>query len=316
MENPPAEAAKQSSRLKDDLLTDLNVRHELNVPLALLTWYGIGGPARVLAHPSTVHQLSALAARCREQSVPVYVLGAGANLLVADAGVDGVVIQLDDPAWRQVHRERDGVTVGCGYDLMQLVRQTARDGLRGLQVLAGIPASVGGAVRMNAGGSFGEIGKSVRRVQAMDATGHVYYRHRDDLVFSYRKTNITAPYILEVEFDLTADDPKTLVQEFKEIFLFKRNSQPLAAQSAGCAFKNPPPGEDGETRSAGTLIDRAGFKGYRVGGAEVSLKHANFVVTDKSLCTASDVLTLLDYVQQTVAERFGVMLEREIVVWK
>ena len=279
------------------------------------TWYGVGGTARVLAHPSSVQQLSALAARCREQNVPVYVLGAGANLLVSDNGVDGVVVKLDDPAWRQVQRQADGVTVGCGYDLMQLVRQTARDGLRGLQVLAGIPASVGGAVRMNAGGSFGDIGKTVRRLQVMDATGHVYYRHRDDLAFSYRKTNITAPYILDVEFDLTADDPQALVQEFKEIFLFKRNSQPLAAQSAGCAFKNPPADEDGQSTSAGALIDRAGLKGYRVGGAEVSIKHANFVVTNSERCTASDVLALLEHVQQTVSDRFGVMLDREIVVW-
>ena len=315
MGKPPTGGASRPSRVDVDLLADLNIRHDLNVSLAALTWFGVGGEARVLAHPSSVHQHSALAARCHAQGVPVYVLGAGANLLVSDEGVDGVVIQLDDPSWRQVRREANILTVGAGFDLMKLVRQSARDGLRGLQVLAGIPASVGGAVRMNAGGAFGDIGKSVQRVQVMDATGHVYYRHRDDLAFTYRKTNITAPYILEVEFDLTADDPETLAQELMEVFLFKRNSQPpLAAQSAGCAFKNPPASEDGERQSAGALIDRAGLKGYRIGGAEISTKHANFVLTHDR-CTAADVLALMEHVQRTVADHFGVKLEREIMVW-
>ena len=148
----------------------------------------------------------------------------------------------------------------------------------------------------------------------MDTRGHVYSRDRDDLVFGYRKTNIVAPFILEVVFDLARDSPARIVHELKEVFLYKKNNQPLADRSAGCAFKNPPPGSVGCQESAGRLIERAGLRGYRLGGAEISTKHANFVVTHNG-CTATHVLALIDHVQCTVAERFGVQLEREVVVW-
>ena len=306
------------------ILTDLNIRHDCGVPLGPLTWYGVGGPASLLAYPSSVQQLSALAARCHEMELPVYVLGSGANLLVADQGVQGMVVQLDDPCFKQVKTDGNTLTVGAGVDLAKLVLQSAKAGLKGLECLAGIPASVGGAVRMNAGGLFGEIGQSVRRVMVCDASGQIYYRDNDDLIFGYRKTNITARYILEVEFELSQDNPESLMRQVKEIFLFKRNSQPLADRSAGCAFKNPEavgPGvvsadeaDSNQQVSAGQLIDRAGLKGLRIGGAEVSPRHANFIVTHTG-CTANDIVAVLERVQQTVLERFGVLLDREVVVW-
>lgn len=279
-----------------------------------LTWYGVGGKARILAQPSSVQQLSALAARAHEQKIPTYVLGGGANLLVADAGVDGLVIQLNDPCFQQLKIKGPIVTVGAGYDLFKLVPELAKAGLGGLEVLAGIPGSVGGAVRMNAGGAFGDTGKSVRRVQVMDSTGQVYYRDRDDLIFSYRKSNIAARYILEVEFELTPDDPEALMRRVKEVFFYKKSSQPLSDHSAGCAFKNPAPDADGRPRSAGKLIDQAGLKGFRIGAAEVSPQHANFIVAQPG-CTASDILAVMEHVQRTVLEKFGVHLEREVVVW-
>ena len=306
------------------LLADLNIRYECGVPLGPLTWYGVGGPASLLAYPSSVQQLSVLAARCHEVGQPIYVLGSGANLLVADQGVSGVVVQLDDPCFKQLKMEGCTLTVGAGFDLAKLVLESAKAGLKGLECLAGIPASVGGAVRMNAGGVFGEIGQAVKRVMVCDASGQIYYRDSDDLVFSYRKTNIVAPYILEVEFELSQDNPDALMRRVKEIFLFKRNSQPLADRSAGCAFKNPQQGQPGvdsidwvdtnEGVSAGQLIDRAGLKGLRIGGAEVSSRHANFVVTHAG-CTASDILAVLERVQTAVLERFGIVLDREVVVW-
>jgi UDP-N-acetylmuramate dehydrogenase len=298
----------------DRLLSDLHIPHERDVPLAPLTWYGVGGPARVLARPSSMQQLSALAVRAHEEKAPVYVLGAGANLLVADEGVDGLVIQLNDPAFKRLKVAGNLVTVGAGFDLAKLVLEMARQGLGGLEVLAGIPATVGGAVRMNAGGAFGDIGKSVKRVQVMDGTGQIYYRDRDDLVFSYRKTNIAARYILEVEFELTPDDPDALGKRVREVFFYKKNSQPLADHSAGCAFKNPPPREDGTRLAAGKLIDDAGLKGYRVGGASVSPQHANFVVADKG-AKAADILAVIQHAQQVVLEKYGILLEREVVVW-
>src|SRR5690606_37532291 len=157
------------------------------------------------------------------------------------------------------------------------------------------------------------IGQSIHRVQVMDATGQVYYRDRDDLVFSYRKTNIVARYILEAEFELAEDDPEDLVKRVKEIFLYKKNTQPLAQDSAGCAFKNPL--VDDQRVSAGKLIDDAGLKSYRVGRAEVSSHHANFVVAHEG-ATAADVIAVLDHVVETVERHSGVTLEREVVIWR
>ena len=303
----------------EDLLDGLSIRVERDVPLAPLTWYGLGGPAALLAHPSSTQQLSLLAQRCHERRVPIYVLGSGANLLVADEGVgDGVVVQLDDPHWKQLRIQGDRVTVGAGYDLAKLVLDTAKAGLAGLHPLAGIPATVGGAVRMNAGGAFGEIGPTVARVQVMSDGGQVYYRDRDELVFSYRRSNITARFILFAELQLTPDDPDTVMKQVKEVFLYKKTTQPLAEHSAGCAFKNPLPDPDtGEKRPAGKLIDMAGLKGFRLGSAVVSDRHANFVFVDREHGTprAADVLALLTHIQRTVADRFGVTLEREVVVW-
>ena len=227
-----------------DLITDLHIRTETDVPLGPRTWYGVGGVAALLAHPSSIAQLSSLVSRCREKEQPMYILGSGANLLVREGTLPGVVIALDDPGFAAMNVEDRTVTVGAGYDLMRLVRETAKMGLRGLEVVAGIPATIGGAVRMNAGGAFGEIGSCVSRVQVMSATGQVYYRDRDDLVFSYRHSNIDAPFITEVQFELEPGDPEELLNRVKEIFLYKKNSQPMGDASAGCVFKNPQPTEE------------------------------------------------------------------------
>ena len=212
---------------------DLNIKCEHDVPLGPLTWYGVGGPAKLLAHPASVQQLTALVARCHETGVEPYVLGSGANLLVPDEGVDGVVVKLDAPFFRQLKTEKNRVIVGAGYDLARLVLETAKAGLSGLECLAGIPASVGGAVRMNAGGVFGDIGQAVARVMVCDARGQVYYRDRDDLVFGYRKTNIVARYILEVEFELSPADPDELMKRVKSIFMYKKNKSAVSRALSG-----------------------------------------------------------------------------------
>lgn len=310
------------------LLEDLSIRHGTDVPIgAEMTWYGVGGRAQVLAHPAGVAQLSALAARCHEQGVPVFVLGSGANLLIKDEGVPGVTIKLDDPSFSQFKIEGTKITVGAGMDLFKLVLECAKAGLAGLAHVAGIPASVGGAIRMNAGGAFGDIGSTVHKVQVMAENGQVYSRDRDDLVFGYRTTNIVAPYILDVVFDMDQADPQDIARRVKEIFLYKKSTQPMAENSAGCAFKNPSvvvPGheiqeDDGpppptQRVSAGKLIDEAGLKGHRIGGAEVSQRHANFIFTHPG-CTAGDVLALMDHTRQAVLDHSGVALEREVVVW-
>ncbi|MEM7682633.1 MAG: UDP-N-acetylmuramate dehydrogenase [Planctomycetota bacterium] len=283
------------------------------------TWYGVGGPAEVLAHPASVAQLSELAGRCHAQGVPLRVLGGGANLLVASQGVPGVVVLLDDPAWRRIDLDRDTgrAIVGPGVDLFRLTPDLAKAGLDGLAQLAGIPGTVGGAVRMNAGGAYGDIGSAVARVAVLSDAGQSYARDRDDLDFGYRRSNILAPVILETEFELEPTDPALVMRRVKEIWLHKKNSQPMSDRSAGCCFKNPDPELQpaAQGRPAGMLIDRAGLKGLRIGAAHVSGVHANFISLDKGAASVDDVLAVMDRVEAQVLEKFGVRLEREIVVW-
>ncbi len=297
-----------------DVLAGLDVPHERDVPLGAITWYRVGGPAAVLARPTSWDQLATLARRCHQQGVRVYVLGGGANLLVADQGVsDGVVVRLDAEAFTQLSVEGPRLRVGAGHDLFKLVLAAARAGLAGLEPLAGIPGTVGGALRMNAGGAFGDVGASVSAVTVMAGDGQVHGYERDELVFGYRRSSIAEPYILEAVFELEQRDPEEVSRRVKEIFSYKKASQPMASASAGCAFRNPPRELAGGA-SAGALIDRAGLKGHRHGAAMVSPVHANFIATEPG-ATAADVLAVMEHVQRTVAERFGVQLQREVVLW-
>lgn len=280
-----------------------------NVPLARHTWYKIGGPARWFVRPRSIEELREAALRCVENNIPVYVLGLGANLLVSDEGVpDGAVFRLDEDHWRRVKFDGTTVEVGAGADMQKLLVRTVRQGLAGIECLAGIPGTVGGGVRMNAGGKFGDIGSIVSRVSVMAADGTLFDRTKDDLVFEYRSTNISAPFILGATLELDEDDPERIMARTKEIWMYKRNSQPLNTKNCGCIFKNP------RGLSAGALIDQAGLKGMRVGGAEVSHKHANFIVAHPG-CRAEDVHKLIKIIREKVYEKNEIVLESEVKVW-
>jgi UDP-N-acetylmuramate dehydrogenase len=285
-------------------------RVEENAALAPLTWYRIGGPARWLVHPADAEELRTLARRCAQAGIRALVLGGGANLLVPDEGVDAAVFRLDAPYWREFSAAGNLVTARSGADMQAVARFCVRSGLAGLECMAGVPGTVGGCVRMNAGGKYGEIGALVTRVKVMSADGEVFERTREDLVFSYRKSNIAATFIIEAEFELEKEeDPDALVKRFKEIWMFKKNSQPLGSKSAGCTFKNP------LGAAAGALIDQAGLKGRRIGNAEVSSVHANFIVAHPG-CRASDIRDLIELVRTDVQQKHGVLLEPEVVIWK
>ena len=161
---------------------------------------------------------------------------------------------------------------------------------------------------MNAGGAFGDIGNIVESVTVMTDTGEVFTRRREDLAFAYRSTNITSKFILDAELRLVEDDPHRVLKQVKQIWIYKKNTQPLGYGSAGCVFKNP------RGLSAGALIDRAGLKGKAVGGAHVSYKHANFILADNG-STASDVLKLINIIRETVYKKHEVYLELELEVW-
>lgn len=297
------------------ILDDLNVPHETGAALAPLTWYGVGGSAAVLVKPRSTEQLQAVVRRCHETATVLRVLGKGANLLVGDGVIGGVVVSLDSPAFKRVDIDPSGTVVcGGGADLEKVITSTVRAGLGGLEVLAGIPATIGGAMRMNAGGAFGEIGPSVQRVTVMERDGTMTALSRERLEFSYRRSNIGERIVLEVEFALKpVEDQAALRERLKEVMKYKKNSQPMAFRSAGCAFKNPPKAIS--ERGAGKLIDDAGLKGLRIGGAEVSPVHANFIVLHPG-GSASDVLAVMEHVEREVAAKHGIKLEREVVVWQ
>jgi UDP-N-acetylmuramate dehydrogenase len=194
----------------DNIFAGLEAAVTENEPLAPYTWYKIGGPARYLVRPRNLEELQETARRCTENQIPVYVLGLGANLLVGDQGVDGAVFRLDQEYWRRVKYDKTTCEVGAGVDMQKLVLRTCRQGLAGIECLAGIPGTIGGGVRMNAGGKFGDIGAVVQRVQVMSEDGAFFERTKDDLVFEYRSTNIAARFILGATLGLEEEDPDAI----------------------------------------------------------------------------------------------------------
>jgi len=281
---------------------------ETNYPLAKRTWYGLGGPSDYFIRPKTVEQLKEVSLRCNENNIPIYVMGCGSNLLISDEGLRAAVIRLESDKFTQVQFNGEQLTVGAGAELSKLVLTCVQKGLSGLEALTGIPGSVGGAVKMNAGGHFGDISATVESVSLMDLHGNLFEKHKPELIFDYRGTNITAKFILSAEMKLNPADPEQIMRTVKEIWIYKKNNQPLNTRNSGCIFKNP------KGASAGALIDKAGLKGRRVGGAVVSEKHANFIIAEKD-CKSSDVMKLIDIIRQKVKERFDTELELEIEIW-
>src|SRR5437588_8759284 len=196
-----------------------------NEPLAPHTWYKIGGRARYFVRPRTIEELQESARRCVENDIRIYVLGLGANLLVGDQGVDGAVFRLDQEYWRRVKYDKTICEVGAGVDMQKLVLRTCKQGLAGIECLAGIPGTIGGGVRMNAGGKFGDIGALITKVQVMSDDGTLFERFKDDLVFEYRSTNIAARFILGATLELEEEDPEQIMKRTKEIWFYKRNTQ-------------------------------------------------------------------------------------------
>ncbi len=277
-------------------------------PLAKRTWYGLGGRADYFIRPKTVEQLKEVVRRCNENNIRIYVMGFGSNLLISDQGLRAAVIKLEAEQLAQIEFDGEEVTAWAGAELSKLVLTCVEKGLSGIEALTGIPGSIGGAVKMNAGGNFGDFGAAVESVTLMDGQGNVFEKSKPELVFDYRRTNITAKFILNARLKLNAADSEQIMRTVKEIWIYKKNNQPLNTKNSGCIFKNP------RGVSAGALIDRAGLKGLQIGGAVVSEKHANFIIAEKG-CTSRDVKRLIEAIKQRVKEKFDTELELEIEVW-
>ncbi len=278
-------------------------------PLAQHTWLRVGGKADFFAEPRTVDELAQLLRRAHENGLPVRLLGGGSNVLVTESGVRGVVIRLSDPSFAKIEVRGTRVTTGGGAQLGHVINTSVREGLGGLETLVGIPGTVGGALHSNAGSRSGDIGQWVIRATVMNRSGEISQRVDKEMVFAYRQSSLDDLAILEAELQLEQDSPAELTKRMQKQWIVTKAAQPMAGLPTGSVFKNP------RGMSAGTLIDQLGLKGTRVGGAEVSDRHANFIITDKD-ATASDVLRLIELVRSRVADRLGIELELQLEVWK
>lgn len=272
------------------------------------TWFQLGGAAEFFAEPRTEDELIGLIARCAQEDLPVRVLGGGSNILVRDEGVPGMVIRLSAPAFASIVVKGPVLTAGGGAPLGRVVTSACHDGLAGLEVLIGIPGTLGGALHGNAGTHASDVGQWTAGATVVTSTGEVIERTRDEMHFSYRSSSLDDLVILEAVFQLDEDDPVDLARRMQKNWILKKQSQPMGHQSAGCVFKNP------RGISAAELIDEAGLKGTRIGGAVVSDRHANFIVAEPE-CTAQDVMRLIDLIRSQVHERLDIELERELEIW-
>ncbi len=302
----------------ESLLAGIDAAVEPNAPLGKRTYFSVGGCADFLASPRSEAALVDITRRCAEAGVPLRVLGEGANLLVDDDGVDGVVICLDQPCFRErtFDRSADGVIVqaGAGLPVSQLIRECGQRALGGLEQLTGIPATLGGALRMNAGGRWGDIAQSTISLRLVGADAKVRTISASDAGFAYRHTSLPAGIITGAALSLRDEEPLELRKRIKEISAIKAASQPLAANSAGCMFRNPID-STGRRLSAGALIDEAGLKGLCHGTAQVSPVHGNFI-TIKTGGSPRHAVELSEQVAQRVHDRHGIRLDREVVFWR
>lgn len=282
------------------------LRH--NVPMRNYTTMGVGGPALVLAQPESAVELGAILSICRENGLPYYVMGAGSNLLFMDEGFQGVVIKLG-PSFKSLKfPEASLLRAGAGASLNQVLDAALERTLGGLECLAGIPGTVGGAVWMNAGSFGGSVGQMVETVDYVSAEGQEARVSASDLRFSYRRLEGLPKGAVIVGADLrleagSREDIKALIQKNVEIRAVRH---PRGVRSAGSVFKNPP------DTPAGQIIEKCGLKGLTIGGAQVSEKHANFIINTAGEASAADVLNLLRKIVIEVKKEFGLTLEPEI----
>ncbi len=282
-----------------------NVRQQ--EPMAAHTTFRVGGPADVFVTVSEEEQLRKILKYLDLTGWSYFLLGCGSNLLVSDRGYRGVVIRLDG-AFGGVRVDGRRITAGSSALLSQVARAACENSLCGLEFASGIPGSVGGGVRMNAGAYGGEMAQVVRTVRVMYKDGSIMELDNNTMEFGYRSSVLKdRPYVvLDVTMELEEGKKEEILERMKELAARRREKQPLEYASAGSTFKRP------EGYFAGKLIMDAGMRGARIGGARVSDKHCGFIINDGT-ATAADIAELIEEVTETVKEKFGVRLEPEVI---
>lgn len=287
-------------------MPDLRGRLSANTSLADVTWFRVGGPAQVLFMPADEGDL-AYFLKHRPRDLPVYVIGLGSNLLVRDGGVPGVVIRLgrgfSEIKVEEGHRLRAGTAVPD----VKVARAAAEAGIRGLAFYRGIPGSIGGALRMNAGAHGRETKDCLISARAVDPSGTIHVLSLADMGFTYRHSGVPNDWIFtEATYAGEPGDPAEILKEMDEVAEYREKNQPIKERTGGSTFKNPP------GHSAWKLVDQAGCRGLRVGGAKVSEMHCNFLINDNQ-ATGEDVETLGETVRARVRETAGIVLDWEII---
>jgi UDP-N-acetylmuramate dehydrogenase len=290
-------------------------RVEAQAPLAPLTTFRVGGSADWLVDVATVDELSALVCAAADSAVPITILGSGSNVVIADSGIEGIVLRPRLTGIQQVTpalvRAESGVTING------LVRWMIGRGLAGLEAWAGTPGTVGGAIAGNAHWQGRNIGDVVARVLVVSSSGRPIEMDRAEMSFAYDTSRVqrTGEIVAWADLSVVAGVPAELRARARASLAYRKATQPLAMPSAGCMFQNPDPAvdrlPDGVPASAGALIDRANFKGRRIGGASISATHANFIVNDGN-ATAADIRALAELARDAVSTMFGVRLKDEV----
>ena len=286
----------------EQILTKDRIRQ--NEPMKNHTTFRVGGPADIFLMPSA-EELPAVLSVCREERIPVTVIGNGSNLLVGDQGIRGVVICIGS-GMRGIRVDGEKIFLEAGVTLAAAAQQAAKAGLTGLEFASGIPGTFGGAVVMNAGAYGGEMKDVIVSVRVISEDGEILTLSKEELDLSYRHSVIRGYLVIDGELLLTREkDPDQITERMEELKKKRIEKQPLEYPSAGSTFKRP------EGYFAGKLIMDAGLRGFSVGGAAVSEKHCGFVI-NKGNATAADICALMDEVTRIVKEKYAVTLEPEV----
>ena len=290
-----------------DTLSNSNIAYTLNEPMSAHTTFKIGGAADIMITVQSIDELKTALSACKDSDVPFMILGNGSNLLVSDDGIEGAVILLDGD-FKAITVDGETVTAGAGAKLSKLCTVALDEELSGLEFAYGIPGSVGGAMYMNAGAYGGEMKDVALSVTALTADGEVKEYSLEELNLGYRtsifKTN--GEIILFSKYQLHKGERSAIKAQMDDVMNRRKTKQPLEYPSAGSVFKRP------EGAFAGTLIEQCGLKGRTVGGAQISEKHAGFIINVGG-ATCDDVMNLVKLVQDVVKTETGYFLEREII---